>query len=99
MLIFTGGFVGGLVLWLVMPALGAWRDEANALGVTTVYEAHAMDFSHLELYCWLRSTDQLTVRVQCAPEAQIYGMPGDQPLDVDRILARLQPARRRYGRP
>ncbi|MDO3635349.1 amidohydrolase [Mycolicibacterium arseniciresistens] len=65
---------------------------ANALGVTTVYEAHAMDFSHIELYRWLRSTDQLTVRVQCAPEAHIYGMPDDQPLDVNRLLTRLQRA-------
>ncbi|BBY96480.1 hypothetical protein MGALJ_61490 (plasmid) [Mycobacterium gallinarum] len=66
--------------------------EANARGVTTVYEAHAMDFSHIELYQWLRSTDQLSVRVQCAPEAHIYGMPDDQPVDGDRLLSRLQRA-------
>ncbi|MDX1882578.1 amidohydrolase [Mycobacterium sp. NPDC051804] len=69
----------------------AMRD-ANARGVTTIYEAHAMDFSHIELYQWLRSTDQLSLRVQCAPEAHIYGMPDDDPLDVDRLLARLRRA-------
>lgn len=74
------------------PGLVHAMRQANELGVTTVYEAHAMDFSHIELYRWLRSTDQLTVRVQCAPEAHIYGMPDDQPLDPDRLLTRLQRA-------
>ena len=74
------------------PGVVRAMREANALGVTTVYEAHAMDFSHIELYRRLRSTDQLTVRVQCAPEAHIYGMPDDQPLDPDRLLSRLEGA-------
>lgn len=74
------------------PGVVRAMREANTLGVTTVYEAHAMDFSHIELYRWLYSTDQLTVRVQCAPEAHIYGMPDDQPLDADRLLTRLQRA-------
>jgi predicted amidohydrolase YtcJ len=66
--------------------------EANALGVTTIYEAHAMDFSHIALYRWLQAKNQLSVRVQCAPEAHIYGMPDDQPVDLERILKRLERA-------
>ena len=47
----------------------------NALGVTTVYEGHAMDFALIEAYRWLRSENRLGVRVLTAPEAELYGQP------------------------
>jgi len=50
----------------------------NALGVTTVYEGHAMAFVHIELYRWLPSENRLTVRVLCAPRGRTLEKPGVQ---------------------
>lgn len=64
----------------------------NALGVTTVYEGHAMDFALIEAYRWLRSEDALTVRVLTAPDAELYGTPADRPLSMEEFDARLEQA-------
>jgi len=65
---------------------------ANATGVTTVYEAHLMTFSLIELYRWLRSQDRLTVRVLCCPEAEPVGVPWTDPLQPAGYRERLQRA-------
>jgi predicted amidohydrolase YtcJ len=67
---------------------------ANATGVTTVYEAHLMAFSLIEVYRWLRDENRLTLRVLCAPEVEPYLPPWvDGPLALDAHLARLARAR------
>jgi hypothetical protein len=65
---------------------------ANEMGVTTVYEAHLMTFSLIELYRWLRSENRLTVRVLCAPEAEPVGVPWTDPLQPGDYLERLERA-------
>lgn len=77
-------------------AIGPGTERAmrayNALGVTTVYEGHAMDFSLIEAYRWLRSEERLSVRVLAAPEAELYGQAVNSPLSEDEFDARLQRA-------
>jgi predicted amidohydrolase YtcJ len=66
--------------------------EYNALGVTTVYEGHAMDFALIEAWRWLRSENALTVRVLCCPEAQPYGQAIDRELSDEDFDQRLERA-------
>lgn len=73
----------------ILPAMEHAMCAANRLGVTAVYEAHTMDLDHVELYRFLRAQDQLTVRVSCAPEAELFGTPDDRPLTDDEFAARL----------
>jgi predicted amidohydrolase YtcJ len=77
-------------------AIGPGTERAmrayNALGVTTVYEGHSMDFPLIEAYRWLRSEGRLSVRVLTAPEAELYGQAQDEPLSDEQFDARLQRA-------
>jgi predicted amidohydrolase YtcJ len=66
--------------------------EFNAMGVTTGYEGHAMDFPLIAGYRWLRSEDKLTMRILCAPEAEPYGLPWTEPLTDEEFDARLEQA-------
>jgi hypothetical protein len=94
-------FMNGLLMRLPLPqpdAVVAGTEHAmrhyNAMGVTTVYEGHAMDFPMIELYRWLRSQNRLTLRVLCAPEAEPYGLPWTtQALHPEAYLNRLDQAR------
>jgi predicted amidohydrolase YtcJ len=74
------------------PGTTRAMGEYNALGVTTVYEGHAMDFPLIEAWRWLRSEDALTVRVLCCPEAEPYGQVIDRPLSDDEFDERLERA-------
>jgi predicted amidohydrolase YtcJ/SAM-dependent methyltransferase len=76
----------------IIPGALRAMQTYNAMGVTTVYEAHAMDFAHIEAYRWLRAENKLTVRVQCAPDAEPYGFPTDRPLTDEEFAARLAQA-------
>jgi predicted amidohydrolase YtcJ len=77
-------------------AIGPGTERAmrayNALGVTTVYEGHAMDFPLIEAYRWLRSENRLRVRVLAAPEAELYGQAVNRPVSDDEFDARLEQA-------
>ena len=77
-------------------AIGPGTERAmrayNALGVTTVYEGHSMDFPLIEAYRWLRSEERLSVRVLAAPEAELYGQAVNQPLSDEQFEARLHQA-------
>jgi hypothetical protein len=64
----------------------------NALGVTTVYEGHTMDFPLLDAYRALRADGELSVRVLCAPDAILVGIPGIGPFSQEQLLARLEQA-------
>ncbi len=66
---------------------------ANATGVTTVYEAHLMTPTLIEVYRRLRRRDRLTLRVQCAPEAEPVGVPWADPAQPEDYLERLAHAR------
>jgi predicted amidohydrolase YtcJ len=75
------------------PAVIEAMKMYNALGVTTVYEAHAMDFTELDLYRALRDMGLLTVRAMVAPEAELCGVPWAEPLDDAQFDARMVKAR------
>jgi hypothetical protein len=75
------------------PAVVEAMKSFNALGVTTVYEAHAMGFSEIDLYRALRDMGLLQVRALVAPEAELCGLPWSDPLDDAAFDARLVRAR------
>jgi predicted amidohydrolase YtcJ len=64
----------------------------NRLGVTTVYEGHAMDFPLIEAYRALRAAGALKIRVLACPEAELYALPFDVPLSDGEFDARLAAA-------
>ncbi len=77
----------------IVPGTERAMRAANATGVTTVYEAHMMTFSLIEIYRWLRSQDRLTLRVLCCPEAEPSLAPWTDPLQPREYLQRLERAR------
>jgi predicted amidohydrolase YtcJ len=77
----------------IVPGTERAMRAANATGVTTVYEAHLMTFSLIEVYRWLRGENRLTLRVLCAPEAEPSGVPWSDPLQPDKYAERLERAR------
>jgi predicted amidohydrolase YtcJ len=92
---FMNDLLGRLKLFdpaAIGPGTRRAMSAYNALGVTTVYEGHAMDFALIEAYRWLRSENALTVRVLTAPEAELYGQPADRPLSIEQFDARLRQA-------
>ena len=64
----------------------------NALGVTTVYEAHNISPEQIGVYRQLRNQGDLSVRVLLAPEAEIYIYPWNTPLSMDELNANLEQA-------
>ena len=76
----------------ILPGTRAAMRAYNALGVTTVYEGHAMDSGLIEAYRMLRREDALTVRVLTALEPELYTLPFDQPLSDAEFDARLEMA-------
>lgn len=65
----------------------------NRLGVTTVYEGHAMGEAEIGAWQLLRAEDALTVRVQTSLEAEAYGLPWTPPLSDAEFDANLARAR------
>ncbi|MGW8764310.1 amidohydrolase [Streptomyces sp. NPDC055815] len=76
----------------VLPGTQHAMREYNALGVTTVYEGHSLDFPEIGAYQALRDADAMTLRVLCCPEAQPNGLPGSAPIDDEALIARLEQA-------
>jgi hypothetical protein len=93
-------FMNGLLRQLPLFQAGALvpgteraMRASNAMGVTTIYEAHLMTFSLIEVYRWLRSQNRLTLRVLCTPEAEPVGVPWTDPLQPADYVQRLERAR------
>ncbi len=62
----------------------------NRMGVTAVYEGHAMGPLEIGVYQQLRSEDALTLRVLTSLEAESYGLPWTAPLSDEQFLANLE---------
>ena len=77
----------------VLPGTVRAMHEYNRLGVTTVYEGHAMGPAEVGAYGVLRAEGKLTVRVLTALEAEPYGLPWHRPLSADAFRANLEAAR------
>jgi predicted amidohydrolase YtcJ len=76
----------------VLPGTRAALRAYNALGVTAVYEGHAMDVPLIEAYRFLRQEGSLTVRVLAALEAENYSLAWDRPLTDEEFRGRLEQA-------
>ena len=82
---------------LIMDALGRGMAEYNQLGVTTIYEGHAMSEQEISAYQYLHQLNLLNLRVLACLEAEPYGMPWNRGLsgeefqeNLDRALAMEQ---------
>jgi predicted amidohydrolase YtcJ len=64
----------------------------HRLGITAVYEPHAMEPRHIDVYRRLRDTDRLTMRVKAVPEYQRFTRPSDHQKSVDELAATLEEA-------
>ncbi|TMA83299.1 MAG: hypothetical protein E6J72_00350 [Deltaproteobacteria bacterium] len=76
----------------VLPGTIRAMGEYNRLGVTTVYEGHAMGDLEIGAYQALRADGALTVRVLTALEAESYGLPWTHPLSMAEFMEHLERA-------
>jgi len=72
------------------PGTKQAMSEYNRMGVTTVYEGHAMSPLEMEIYRVLRAEGTLTVRVLMALESEICGVPWAQPLSDEEFDNNLE---------
>ncbi|MGW8764313.1 amidohydrolase [Streptomyces sp. NPDC055815] len=76
----------------VVDALLQAVQGYNAMGITTVYEGHAIEIPQIDVYRALSSQGLLNLRVQAAPELQGTALPGDRPKSVEEARALLETA-------
>jgi predicted amidohydrolase YtcJ len=76
----------------VLPGTQRAMRAYNRLGVTTVYEGHAMGHAEIGAYRLLREEGALTLRVLTALEAESYGLPWTRPLPITEFRDRLESA-------
>jgi predicted amidohydrolase YtcJ len=92
---FWDGILASLPLFGLEDAVEGTRAAMaayNALGVTTVYEGHAMSAAEIDGYRALRELGLLTLRVLCAPESEVYGVPWATPLTDAEFHGQLESA-------
>lgn len=75
----------------VLPAMTGAMAEYNAMGITAIYEGHAMEFPLIEAYGALRAQGLLTLRVQAAPELEENAFPGET-LSIEEVRGNLERA-------
>lgn len=76
----------------VVDALMKAVQGYNAMGITTVYEGHAIEVGQIELYQALGAQGVLNLRVQTSPEIQGTALPADRPKSVEEVRALLEAA-------
>lgn len=76
----------------VLPATRQAMAAYNRLGVTTVYEGHAMGQAEIGAYRALRADGELTLRVLTTLEAESYGLPWTRPLSMAEFRENLEAA-------
>jgi predicted amidohydrolase YtcJ len=76
----------------VLPGTMRAMAAYNRLGVTTVYEGHAMGRAEIGAWRMLREQDALTLRVLTALEAEPYGLPWTHPLSMAEFRDNLEAA-------
>jgi predicted amidohydrolase YtcJ len=77
---------------VVPAALAQAMKDYNALGITTIYEGHAMEFPHIGAYQAFRAQNLLSVRVQTCPELQPGAFPADPKKTIAEINSTLEKA-------
>ncbi|HXJ35191.1 MAG TPA: amidohydrolase family protein [Candidatus Eisenbacteria bacterium] len=76
----------------VLPGARRAMAAYNRLGVTAVYEGHAMGHGEIGAYRALRAEGALTVRVLTALEAEAYGLPWTHGLSMAEFDEHLEEA-------
>ena len=76
----------------VLPGTVRAMATYNRLGVTTVYEGHAMGPGEIGVWRMLREQGALTLRVLTALEAESYGLPWTHPLSMGEFRDHLEAA-------
>jgi predicted amidohydrolase YtcJ len=64
----------------------------HSLGITTVYEPHAMEPRHIDVYRRLREDGRLTMRVKAVPEYQRFTRPSDHQKSMAELASTLDEA-------
>ena len=64
----------------------------HRMGITAVYEPHAMEPRHIDVYRRLRDTGRLTIRVKAVPEYQRFTRPSDHQKSMAELAATLEAA-------
>ncbi len=77
-----------LVPAAVLAGIAAHHRE----GITAVYEPHAMEARHIDVYRRLRDAGRLTMRVKAVPEYQRFTRPSDHVKSLDELAATLTDA-------
>jgi predicted amidohydrolase YtcJ len=76
----------------VLPGTQKAMAEYNRMGVTTVYEGHAMGQAEIGAYQALRAENALTLRVLTTLEAESYGLPWTRSLSMAEFHENLETA-------
>jgi len=76
----------------VLPGTRKAMAEYNRMGVTAVYEGHAMGQAEIGAYRALRAEHALTLRVLTTLEAESYGLPWTRPLSMAEFHDNLEAA-------
>ncbi|MGH7895009.1 MAG: amidohydrolase family protein, partial [Candidatus Binatia bacterium] len=74
----------------VLPGTKRAMGAYNRMGVTTVYEGHAMGQAEIGAWRALRAEGALTLRVLTTLEAESYGLPWTRPLTIDEFRDNLE---------
>ncbi len=77
---------------LVAPATLAGIAAHHANGVTAIYEPHAMEARHIDVYRRLRDAGRLTMRVKAVPEYQRFTRATDPVKSLDELAQTLHDA-------
>ncbi|MGW8764338.1 amidohydrolase [Streptomyces sp. NPDC055815] len=77
---------------LVPAAMMAGMAGYNAMGITTIYEGHAMNFEMIDAYRGMAAQGLLSLRVHAVPELQPNALPSDLPMSLEETRATLERA-------
>ncbi len=93
MLIFTAGFLGGLLLWLVWPGGGGWADIRVPYWVAlALFLAHRVEEKRMEFFAFLATvTGVPTPAVASAPVVLLIALSAGAWLLVPFLMRRDQP--------
>ncbi|HWM22259.1 MAG TPA: amidohydrolase family protein [Ilumatobacteraceae bacterium] len=64
----------------------------HRLGITAVYEPHAMEPRHIDVYRRMRDSGRLSMRVKAVPEYQRFTRPSDHQKSIAELAATLDDA-------
>ncbi|MBI5506054.1 MAG: amidohydrolase family protein, partial [Deltaproteobacteria bacterium] len=74
---------------VALPATLEGIGDYHRMGVTTIYEGHAMGAAEISAFQAIRQMGQLRMRVLTSLEAETYALPWDRPLTEEQFVANL----------